>query len=130
MDQDVRRIALLDQVPVIASLIFHSRIRSLNEDVRFEASAAEDALDAEHFMPDRIAVPERGEHLVDLRLSQFSTGPDGSSARMSLAGRSSLRHFANQPGSGSGARTSAPRASSSFNCARMSRYFCSITGHA
>src|SRR5687768_9920355 len=101
MNQDVRRIAFLNQVAIVARLIFETRIRCLDEDVRREPRAAQHALNAEYFMPDGVAVPERREHLVDFLLLQFNTGPKGSSASTSLAGRSTVRHFANQPGSGS-----------------------------
>ena len=130
MNQDVRRVALLDEVAVVARLIFEAGIGRLNENVRLEPRAAKHALDAEHFVPDGIAVAEGGEHLVDFLRCQFSTGPNGSSASTSLAGRRTLRRFASQPGSGSIPRRDTPLASSSFNRARMSRYFCSMTGHA
>src|SRR5688572_11086560 len=101
MDQDVRGVAFLNQVTVVARLIFETRIGGLDEDVRLESSAAQHALNAEYFMPDGVAVPERREHLVDFLHLQFNTGPKGSSASTSLAGRSTARHFANHPGSGS-----------------------------
>ena len=90
MNQDVRRVALLDEVAIVARLIFEAGIGRLNENVGLEARAAEHALDAEHFVADGIAVAEGCEHLVDFRLCQFSTGPNGSSASTSLAGRSIL----------------------------------------
>ncbi len=101
MNQDVRRVALLDQVAIVTGLILQARIGGLNEDVRFEAGRAQHALNAEHFVADGVAIPERGQHLVNFLLLQFSTGPDGRSARTSFAGRRSLRRLANQPGSGS-----------------------------
>ena len=101
MDQDVRRVALLDQVAVVAGLIFEAGIGGLNENVGLESRAAKHALDAEDFVADGVAVAEGGEHLMDFLFAQFSTGPNGSSARTSLAGRRVLRRFANQPGSGS-----------------------------
>src|SRR4029453_19363922 len=130
MDQDVRHVALLDQVAIVAGLIFEARICGLNEDVRFETGRTQHALNAQHFVADGIAIAEGGQHLVNLLLLQISTGPNGRSARTSFADRRSLRRLANQPGSGSMPLPWNPRASSSFTCARMSRYFCSITGHA
>ncbi len=130
MNQDVRWVALQDEVAIVARPVFEARIGRLNENVGLEARATEHALDAEHFVADGIAVAEGCENLVDLRLCQFSTGPNGSSASTSLAGRSSFRRFANQPGSGSIPGVDAPLASSSFNRARISRYFCSMTGQA
>ena len=82
---------------------------------------------------------ERGQIVLSLRpakagagggISTFNTGPNGSAPSTSLAGGSDLRRFPSHPGSGSIPRTAAPLASLSFNCARISRYFCSITGHA
>ena len=131
MDQDVRRIARLDQVAVVARLIFEPGIGRLHEDVGLEPGSAKNALDAEHFVADGVAIAEGCEHLMDLLVCQFSTGPKGSSARTSLAGRRSLRRFANQPGSGS---MPLPESAAAHplpsDCASMSRYFCSITGHA
>src|SRR5687767_3339561 len=130
MYQDVGGVALTDEVPIVAGSVFESRIGRLNENVGLEARATEHALDAEHFVADGIAVAEGCENLMDFRLCQCSTGPNGSSDRTSLAARSSFRRFANQPGSGSIPGVAAPRASSSFNCASTSRYFCSMTGQA
>ena len=98
MDQDVRRVAFLDEVAVVARAIFEPRVGGLNEDVGLEAGAAERPLDAEHFVADGIAIAERRENLMNLRLDQFNTGPDGSSASTSAAGRNVFRRRANQPG--------------------------------
>ena len=126
MNQDVRRVAFLDQVVVVARAIFEPRVGGLHEDVGLEAGAAERPLDAEHFVADGIAIAERCENLVNFRLDQFNTGPDGSAARTSAAGRNVFRRRANQPGCES-CRATAP---SCCSRASISRYFCSMTCHA
>ena len=205
VNQDVVGMARIRQVAIIQRQILEPRVSGLDEDLRLVAGTAQHALDAQHFVTDRIAVAERGEHLMDgglhvsarlrrcgggrgpspvasapfdgpvLRpLAVAAAGPDARSegprrSRMSSplppvalirgrdraapsrtsrggcgAGRSlasgrlraeAARHRRRAPASAAARRTiraSAPSsgAGSFDSCSSMSRYFCSITGHA
>ena len=101
MNQDVRRVALVYQIPVVARLVFETRIRGLDEDVRLEAGPAKNALDTEYFVADGVSIAERRKYLMDFLRLQFNTGPDGSSVSTSAAGRNDRRRLSSQPGSGS-----------------------------
>ena len=111
--------------------ILEPLVRGLDEDVRLVAGAAQHALDAEHLVADRIAVSERGQHLMDgaARLMTAEHGSVGMRARRDVGGG---RQFApapaarEEPGSGSiGCAAAVARQRSN-----MSRYLRSITGHA
>ena len=101
MKQDVRGVALVYEIPVVARLLFEPRIRSLDEDVGLEAGPAKNALDTEDFVADGVAIAERRKYLMDFLRLQFNTGPDGSSVNTSAAGRNDRRRLSSQPGSGS-----------------------------
>ena len=62
-----------------ASASSRRAIRGLDEDVRFESGLSQHALNAEHFVADRITVAERGQHLMDRRrgVPRFMRRPDG-----------------------------------------------------
>ena len=60
----------VDQLPIVARQRLESAIGSLDEDVRLVAGGAQHALDAEHLVADRIAVPERRQHLMNRRASR------------------------------------------------------------
>src|SRR5262245_34154155 len=131
--QKVVGIAEVDQFAIIAGLRFEPIVSRFDEDVRLVSGGAKDALNAEHLMADRVAVPQRREHLVDpdharLRLDSYDgiAGPVGSRASTSPAGGRSWRRRSNQPGSGSAAGGGGSLASR----AKTSRYFRSITGQS
>ena len=132
MNQDVRRVALLDQVAIVPRQVFEARIGRLDEDVGLEAGAAQHALDAEHFVADGVAIAERGEHLMDLLLLsiQHRSRTEARPARRWQAGGPCAASRAIPVRAPSRPAGCAACASSSFNCASTSRYFCSMTGHA
>src|SRR5439155_18628577 len=127
--------AEVDELAVIARQMLQPVIRGLDEDVGFVSGGPQDALNAEHFVADRIAVAERREHLMDagsharLRSTSYSrprAGPFGSVATICSAGGQSVRRRSYQPGSGSkvcidGSFERRPN---------ISRYFRSITGQS
>ena len=126
MQQQVVRMAEVDQLAVVAGLRLEPVIGRLDEDLRLVSGGAQHALDAQHFVADRVAVPQRGEHLVDPDHPRLPTGPFGSFARTSWAAGRSWRRRSNQPGSGS----AAGGAPSFFRRSNISRYFRSITGQS
>src|SRR3989442_6054975 len=128
MDQQIVRAAEVDQLAVIARQRFEAVIGRLDENLGLIAGAAQDALNAEHLVADRIAVAERREHLVDADHARLlaSEGPVGSAASTSSAGGSSRRRRANQPGSRFMVRAGASFPSRPY----MSRDFRSITGQS
>src|SRR4029079_6293505 len=89
-------------VSLVAREFLEPWIGGLDDDLGIEAGAAQCPVDAEHFVPDRVAVPERRENLMDPRRAcHLSTGPAGAASTISLAGRSVRLRRANHPGSGS-----------------------------
>ncbi len=112
VNQDVRRVALFEEIVIVRRQPFESWIRGLNENLRCKAGLSQRALYPEHLVTNRITIAERGEDLMNLR-RQFSTGPEGSSASTSAAGLRSRRRRARKPGSAS-MRFVKPRAFSSF----------------
>ena len=130
MNQDVRRLALRDEVAIVARLIFEAGIGRLNEDVGLESRTAKHALDAEHFVADGVAVAEGREHLMDFRLVSIQHRSEWQ-LRQHVVGRPQVfAPFREPTRFGIHSRVDEPRASSSVNCARTSRYFCSMTGQA
>src|SRR4051794_3560286 len=108
VEQQVVGMAEVDELAVVARQRLEAMIGGLDEDLGLVAGAAQDALDAEHFVSDRVSVPERREHLVDpdhARRSAAgarpSAGPVGSFATTSAAGGRSCLRRSNHPGSGS-----------------------------
>ena len=85
MEQQVVGMAEIDQLAIVARQRLEPVVRGLDEDLRLVAGAPQHALDAEHFVADRVAVAERREDLVD-RASRASpdvarrldAGPTGS----------------------------------------------------
>ncbi len=75
VDQQVVGMAGVGQVAVVDGEVLQPRVSRLDEDLGLVARAAQHALDAEHFVADRVAVAERREHLVHLR-HQASCLPD------------------------------------------------------
>ena len=128
MQQQVVGVARVHQLAVVAREILEPRVRRLDEDLRLVAGRAQHALDAEHLVADGVAVPERGEHLVDGRARHASTAPAGTPAATSAAGGSVRRRRAKNPGSGSIGARGVSRSRSSRSS--MSRYFRSMTGQA
>src|SRR5690606_2663701 len=127
VDQQVVGMARVEQIAVVVRQILEPRVRGLDEDLGLVAGGAQHALDAQHLVPDGIAVAERGEHLVNGANRHRVTGPEGMRARTSAAGGSVRRLRAKNPGSGS--RASAVRGSRASR-SNVSRYLRSITGHA
>ena len=54
----------VDQLPVVAGQRFEAAVRRFHEDIGLVARVSQHPLDAEHFVADRVAVPERRQHLV------------------------------------------------------------------
>ena len=65
VDQDVVGMAGVGQIAIVLRQMLEPRIGGLDEDLRLVAGAAQHALDAQHFVADRIAVAEGREHLMD-----------------------------------------------------------------
>src|SRR5688572_14293877 len=115
VDEDVRGSRVANQLAIVDRPIFQARIRRLDEDFRVVSGSHQDALNAQHLVTDRVAVAERGEHLMDARPgggyghadcerspsapAAGTTAPDGMRARSSAAAAQSRRLRASQPGS-------------------------------
>ena len=65
MDEDVLGGEGADHVAIVDRHVLEAGVRGLDEDLGFVAGGAEHALDAEYLVADRVAVPERGEDLVN-----------------------------------------------------------------
>ena len=74
MDQNVGRVAGLKQIAIVLRHVLEAVVGRLDEDLGLKPGASEDALDTQHFVTDGVAIAERGENLMNLRL-QFNTGP-------------------------------------------------------
>ena len=55
----------VDQLAKVACERLEPRVGGLDEDLRVVAGRPQDALDPEHLVPDRIAIAERGEDLMN-----------------------------------------------------------------
>ena len=71
VEQEVPGIAEVHQLTVVARQRLEARIGRLDEDLRFVAGRAQHTLDAEHLVADRVAVPERREHLVNAHYARL-----------------------------------------------------------
>src|SRR5690348_14015305 len=108
VNQQVVRVAGVDQLSIIPGKRLDAFFRRLDEDIRLVASRPQDLLNAEHFVADRVSVAERCEHLMDADHARLRspasagsrTGPEGSRASTCSAGTMSLRRRSNHPGSG------------------------------
>src|SRR5438105_1482820 len=129
MKNDVLGRDCSDHVTVVGRQRREPRVRSFDEDLRHEPCGAEHALNAKNFMSDRVAIAERGEHLMNGVAAHAGTAPFGILSRISWAGGTSRLRRANQPRSGSRCLW-AERSGALCNCRNMSRYLRSITGHA
>src|SRR2546425_10451011 len=126
----------VDELAIVACHRFKPVIGRLDEDFRFVASRAQDALDAEHLVTDRVAVPEGRQDLMNPgherkpaaagSFVRFTAAPLGSFAITSSPGGRLRRRRANHGGSGS----SVDRAGSLLSCSKTSKYFRSMTGHS
>ena len=71
--------------------VLEPRVGGLDENLRLVAGAPQRALNAEHFVPDRIAIAQRGEHLVDgdahLFRSAVAAAPPPDAGRAAADGR-------------------------------------------
>ena len=67
MDEHVLGFNGTDHFPVVDRAVFEPPVSCLHEDLGLEPGAAQDALHAEHFVADRVAVAERGQDLMDAR---------------------------------------------------------------
>ena len=65
VQQQVVRMADVDELAVVARHRFEPAIGRLDEDLRLVSGRTQHALDAEHLVADRVAVPERREDLMD-----------------------------------------------------------------
>jgi hypothetical protein len=65
VNQDVVGVADIPQLAVVTRQVLDARLCRLDEDIRLVAGAAEDALNAEDFVANRVAIAERGQHLMD-----------------------------------------------------------------
>src|SRR5580765_662134 len=101
----------VDQLAVIARHRFEPVIGRLDKDVRLVSSRAQDALDAEHLVTDRVAVPKGSEDLMNpdherkpavARSSlRITAAPLGSPAITASPGGRLRRRRESQGGSGS-----------------------------
>ena len=64
MDQDGIGVAHLGQIVVVPGQRLEPGIRGFHEDVRVEAGLEERAPDAKNLVSNRVAVTQRGEHLM------------------------------------------------------------------
>src|SRR5689334_15938491 len=111
MEQQVVRMAGVDQLAIVAGLRLEPVVCGLDEDVRRVTGGAQHPLNAEDFVADGVAVAEGREHLVDADHARLrpaasydaTAGPVGSCATTASAGGRSWRRRSNQPGSGSAA---------------------------
>src|SRR5689334_9778714 len=139
MDQQVVGAADVDELAVVARLRLEAVIGGLDEDLGVVAGAAQDTLNAEHFVADRVAVPERCEHLMDADHAvpavtaaalgappPATAGPLGTDASVSRAGGTSSRCRSSQPGRS----TPAPFGGSPRRRSNISRYLFSMTGQS
>ena len=101
-------------------------VGGFNEDLRVVPGGFQHTLDSEDLVPDRVAISQRGEHLVNPDHGCLRDGPVGSFATTSRAGGRSCRRRSNQPGSGSSVRAGDAFVSRS----NISRYFRSTTGQS
>src|SRR3954471_8084364 len=109
VEQQVVRMADVDQLAIIAGLRLEAVVGGLDEDLGLVAGGAQHTLNTEDFVADGVAVAERCEHLVDADHARLrpaasydgTAGPVGSCASTSSAGGMSWRRRSNQPGSGS-----------------------------
>ena len=53
------------EIPIVLRQVLEPRVGCLYEDVGLVAGAAQHALDAQHFMPDRVAVTKGCENLMN-----------------------------------------------------------------
>jgi hypothetical protein len=65
MEQQVVRMAEVDELAKVARQRFEPRISGLHENLGVVAGGSQYPLDAEHLVADRVAIPQRGEHLVN-----------------------------------------------------------------
>ena len=99
MEQQVVGTARVQQIAIVVGQILEPRVGRLDEDLRIVAGRAQDALDAEHLVPDGVAVAERRQHLVDGTKAHRRTAPGGTPASTSAAAgrlRARLREEAGQ----------------------------------
>ena len=74
MNENVVRVTLGEQVAIVLGQVFHARVGGLHIDPRVVAGRAEDALYAERFVADRIAIAQRRQNLVELGLVGSESG--------------------------------------------------------
>ena len=65
VEQQIVRMAVIHQLAKVAGQRLEAGVGGFDEDLGVVASRAQDPLNAEHLMADRIAVAERREHLMD-----------------------------------------------------------------
>ena len=126
VEQQVVAMAEIHELAIVVRLRLEAMVGGFDEDLGLVSGTAEHALNAQHFVADRVAVPERREHLVDADQFCLPAGPVGSFAITSSAGGRSCRRRSNHPGSGSAAAAG----DSFFKRSNMSRYLRSMTGQS
>ena len=57
--------ARFPQIGIVKRQILDTRLRRLDENIRFVTGAAQHALDAQHFVTDRVTIAKGGEHLMN-----------------------------------------------------------------
>ena len=87
VQQQVVGPAAVNQLAVVPRQRFEPVVGGLDEDFRFVAGAPQHSLNAEHLVSNRVAIPERRQHLMDADHARFR--PFGSPATTSLAAGSS-----------------------------------------
>ena len=101
--QQIVRMAVVNQFAIVARQWFEARVGRFDKDLGLVAGCAQNPLNAEHLVADRVAVPERCEHLVDANHARLRSWSEafGSRSSTSSAGARSLRRRSPLPGSGS-----------------------------
>src|SRR5919198_5575555 len=107
VEQEVVGAVEFEELAVIARERFEPVVCRLDENLRRVPYTAQDALDAESFVADCVAVAERRQNLVDLDHARLRaslrrslvTGPTGSFASVSFAAGTFRRRRSSQPGS-------------------------------
>ena len=120
MDEDVLRRDRADHLAVVDRAVLEPVVGCFDEDLGFVSGASQHSLHAEDLVADRVAVAQRGEHLMDARAAAHAvlscrasdsgiTAPDG--RRADDVGRRPeyrRRRRANHPGNGSSAGRGGP----------------------
>src|SRR6516162_96272 len=105
MEQQIVTVAEVHELAVIARTRLEAMIGGLDEDLRSVTGVLQDPLNAQHFVPDGVAVAERRKNLMNANHAGGlaasaggpSAGPWGSCASTSRAAGISTRRRSSQP---------------------------------